>query len=299
MLDYSQLGALLAVAETGTYEGAARELNVSSFAVKQRIKTLESKLGVKLIESSPTHPSRIGRVLCDHTRQVKDLEDKVIEEHRHVGIEGNREDGDLQALPIAVCEEAFTEWFADVLGDLEKIDPSPTIDVKPAPKTEIVGMMRSGEVMAAISHHTQDIYGFKTYPLGEISYYAVASPDFVAEHFAEGVTGEALAKAKCYRFCGNDDLAYEWVDQMIGKPTKLRIVRHPSSDGSLQACKMGRAWAMHPLYRIKDALASGELVELDPDVMIKRPLFWHVTGTMADTLKPMSFTIRQKAKSLL
>lgn len=299
MLDYSQLHALLAVAETGTYEGAARELNVSSFAVKQRIKTLESKLGVKLIESSPTRPSRIGRVLCDHTRQVKDLEDKVIEEHRQDGLEASGEDGDPQVLRIAVCEETFAEWFADVLGDLEKIEPSPTIDVRPAPKTKIVGLMRSGEVVAAMSHHTQDIYGFKTYPLGDISYHAVASPDYVAEHFADGVTADTLAKAKCYRFCGNDDLAYEWVDQLIGKPTKLRIVRHPSSDGSLQACKMGNAWAMHPFYRIKDALASGELVELHPDVMITRPLFWHVTGTMADTLKPMSFTIRQKAKSLL
>ena len=34
MLDYSQLGALLAVSETGSYEGAARKLNVTSFAVR-------------------------------------------------------------------------------------------------------------------------------------------------------------------------------------------------------------------------------------------------------------------------
>lgn len=299
MLDYSQLGALLAVVETGTYEGAARELNVSSFAVKQRIKTLEGKLGVKLIEPSPTRPSHIGRVLCDHTRQVRDLENKVIEEHRQDGLQASGEDGDPQVLRIAVCEETFAEWFADVLGDLERIDPSPTIDVRPSPKSEIVGLMRSGDVVAAMSHHSQDIYGFKTYPLGEITYHAVASPDYIAEHFPYGVTTEALATAKCYRFCGNDDLAYEWVDQMIGKPTKLRIVRYPSSDGSLKACKIGHVWAMHPYYRIKDALESGELVEFNPDVTIKRALFWHVTGSMADTLKPMSFTIRQKAKSLL
>jgi len=299
MLDYNQLSALLAVVETGTYEGAARKLNVSSFAVKQRIKTLEAKLDVKLIESSPTRPSRMGRVLCDHTREVCALENKVIEEHRLDNLEGAKDDSDLQILRIAVCEEAFAELFADLLDDLEKIDHRASIDVKPISKTEIVGIMRSGEVVAAMSHHSQDIYGFKTYPLGEITYHAVASPEYISRYFADGINAEALNTAKCYRFCGNDDLAYDWIDALIGKPTKLRMMRYPSSDGCLKACKIGQAWAMHPYYRIKDDLASGELVELNAGVTVKRPLFWHVTGSMVDMLKPITFSIRQKAKSIL
>ena len=256
MLDYVQLGALLAVEETGTYEGAARELNVTSFAIKQRIKTLEAKLGIKVVESNPTRTSRMGRVLCDHTRQVRALEEKVIEEHRQDGLEGARDDNQLHNLSIAVCDEIFTDWFIDTLGELDKMEGRPTIKVAPAPKPEIIELMRSGEVVAAISHHSQEVYGFKTYELGQLVFRAVASPDYMSNHFPDGVTQEALAKATCYRFCGNDDFAYDWVDQVIGKPTKLRIVRYPSSDGSLKACKIGRVWAMHPAYRVDDAIAS-------------------------------------------
>ena len=40
MLDYPQLRALLAIDETGTFEGSARELNVISFAVSS-VQTIE------------------------------------------------------------------------------------------------------------------------------------------------------------------------------------------------------------------------------------------------------------------
>lgn len=292
MFDYNQLGALLAVEENGTYEGAARELNVSGFAVKQRIKTLETKLGVKLLETSPTRASKIGRILCDHTREVRALEEKVIEEHRQDCLNGNF-DRVIQALPIAVCDEIFAEWFVDTL------DRSPALDIAPAPRTQIVELMRCGEVIAALSHHTQEIHGFKSYLLGKLTYRAVANPQYVERHFPDGISAAALSKAPCYRFCGVDDLALDWTENVIGKPTRLRIIRYPSADGSLKACLEGSVCALHPDYRVQDALASGSLKELTPGTDIQRPLFWHVTGTMVDTLKPITMSIRGIAKSLL
>lgn len=299
MFDYTQLHALLAVEETGTYEGAARELNVTSFAVKQRIKTLEAKLGVRLVESSPTRTSEVGRILCGHTREVRALEEKVIEDHRQDCLDEGKEEGLLRTFPIAVCDEVFSEWFVEALDEIEKFDPVPTVDISLAPRKEIVSWMQTGKVIASLSHHDQDIYGFKSYPLGQIEYRAVASPDYFARVFEDGVTAEALTKAPCYRFCGNDDLAYEWVERVIGKPTKLQITRYPSSDGALKACMTGRIWSMHPTYRIADALASSDLIELIPQTTVARPLVWHVTGAMVETLKPFTSIIRQTAKSVL
>ena len=299
MLDYSQLAALLAVDETGTYEGAARELNLTSFAVKQRIKTLEAKLGVRLVETSPTRPSKIGHILCDHTREVRALEDTVIAEHRQDCLRDKQIDHQQRALPIAVCDEIFAEWFVDALGELLTMEASPTIEVFVAAKPEIVNLMRSGEVVACLSHTCQDISGFKSYPIGEVTYRAVASPEFIAHHFADGVTQATLSRAPCYRFCSNDDLAYHWIEKVFGKPTKLRIIRYPSSEGSLRACQNGRVWAMHPAFRVKAKIASGDLVELIEEITVKHRLFWHVTGSMTDAIKPITNIVRQSAKSTL
>lgn len=299
MLDYSQLSALLAVDESGTYEGAARELHVTSFAVKQRIKTLEAKLGVKLIDGGPTRPSKVGRILCDHTRKVRILEEGVIEEHRQDCLEEARQEEYSGTIHVAVCDEVFADWFIDALDALEQIETRPTIDVSPAPPATTVQMMRSGNVVAAITHHSQEVFGFKSYSLGTLSYCAVASPDYVARHFKEGITAETLAKAPCYRFCGNDDLAYEWVDKVMGKSTRIPITRYPSADGSLKACLEGHVWAMHPRYRVDRALASGDLIEILPNTGVERALCWLVAGAMTDTLKPITTIIRNHAMSLL
>ena len=268
-------------------------------ALKQRIKTLESKLGVKLVDSSPTRPSKIGRVLCDHTREVSALEDAVIEEHRQDCLRDNQIEDQQRALPIAVCDEVFAEWFVDALDELLAMEASPSVKVFTAAKSEIVNLMRSGDIVACLSHTSRDISGFKSYPLGEVSYRAVTSPEFMAHHFKSGVTQETLSRAPCYRFCGNDDLAYSWVEMVIGMPTKLPIIRYPSSEGSLRACLKGRVWAIHPDFCVKAELASGGLVELIDGKTVQRYLFWQVTDAMTDTLKPITNVIRQAAKSTL
>ena len=47
--DYPLLEALAAVAREGTFEAAARSLNITQSAVSQRVKLLEEKAGAVLI----------------------------------------------------------------------------------------------------------------------------------------------------------------------------------------------------------------------------------------------------------
>lgn len=60
---YSKLYALLAVEEAGTFEAAARVLNLFSFAVVQRIKALEAQMDVTLVDRAPTRTSKAGKAL--------------------------------------------------------------------------------------------------------------------------------------------------------------------------------------------------------------------------------------------
>ena len=59
-----QLAALEAVADTGAFEAAARRLAVSTSAVSQRIRALESALGRVLVRrGSPSTPTPDGEVV--------------------------------------------------------------------------------------------------------------------------------------------------------------------------------------------------------------------------------------------
>lgn len=75
MIDYSALKAVAMVVQTGTFEKAARALNVTPSAISQRVKHLEERLGVVLIErGSPCTATEKGDWLCRHIEQVGMLE---------------------------------------------------------------------------------------------------------------------------------------------------------------------------------------------------------------------------------
>ena len=277
MLDYLQLEALLAVDETGTYEGAARDLNLSAFAVNQRIKTLEAKLGVELIERCPTRTTELAKVLCAHTRQVRNLEGEVIEQHRIDRLEDAKDGPDFK---IAIVNESFTNWFLNVLADKQIPPERPRLDIQLTNQKHTNELMRSGDVVGALTHNAKNIYGFKTYELGAMNYRAVASPGFIKENFPEGITQVTLSKAPCLRANESDVGIHDWVELALGKSVHLPIYRHPSIHGTLKACIDGHVWAVLPETTIGSHLKTGELADLMKDTPLVRNLYWHVAGTV-------------------
>lgn len=292
MLDYSQLEALLAVEETGTFEGAARELNLSSFAVIQRIKTLEGKLGVVLIERGPTRTTDVGKILCAHTREICALEERVVEQHR---IDSLAASNGSPTLSIAVSDENIADWFVPILEPSAIATHIPHIDVQLFNQSEALNLMRSGHVVAALNHQSQIVYGFKSLKIGSVSYRAVASPAYMSEHFSESVSEDALSKAPSLRYCGNDTRAQNWVEQIFGKPINLLIYRHPSNDGALKACLEGKVWTVLIESAVKEHIECGRLVELIPNTPVSREIYWHVAGNMIETVRPITRGLREQA----
>ena len=75
MLDYSSLAAVATVVQEGSFERAARVLNVTPSAISQRIKLLEERLGTVLVaRGQPCTATDTGRLLCRHIEQVAMLE---------------------------------------------------------------------------------------------------------------------------------------------------------------------------------------------------------------------------------
>ncbi|GBH23948.1 hypothetical protein BvRS1_09970 [Burkholderia vietnamiensis] len=67
MLDYALLDALAAVIRPGSFERAAKELNVTPSAVSQRVKLLEERVGSVLVKrGQPGVATPSGALLCRH-----------------------------------------------------------------------------------------------------------------------------------------------------------------------------------------------------------------------------------------
>src|SRR5438445_13687512 len=78
MLDYPSLAAVAAVVREGSFERAARALNVTPSAISQRVKQLEDRLGgVLTVRGQPCTATEMGRLICRHVEQVGMLEHKL------------------------------------------------------------------------------------------------------------------------------------------------------------------------------------------------------------------------------
>src|SRR3954471_101970 len=69
---------LVAIADHGTFEAAARALHVTPSAVSQRIRALESQVGRVVVQRpTPCRPTQGGEVLDRVARQTRLLHDEV------------------------------------------------------------------------------------------------------------------------------------------------------------------------------------------------------------------------------
>src|SRR5512147_579935 len=100
-LQPAQLAALVAIADHGTFEAAARHLHVTPSAVSQRIRALESSVGQVVVRrSTPCEPTDAGRTLLRLARQTQLLHDEVRDALAH----GHRDHVDL---PVAVNADSL------------------------------------------------------------------------------------------------------------------------------------------------------------------------------------------------
>ncbi|HHB1427548.1 TPA: LysR family transcriptional regulator [Serratia odorifera] len=77
---FKKIDTFLAVVETGSFEGAAKKLFITSSAVSLRIRALESEVGTSLLlRRRPCIPTPQGRIFYRHASQFQQV--KQLMEH--------------------------------------------------------------------------------------------------------------------------------------------------------------------------------------------------------------------------
>ncbi|OIN08528.1 LysR family transcriptional regulator ArgP [Oceanisphaera psychrotolerans] len=269
-LDYKLLAALDKVVSEQSFERAARLLHLTQSAVSQRIKQLELRLAQPLlIRSQPPRPTEAGRQLLAHYRQVSQLENALMAEllpdapQKPLGV------------TIATNADSLATWLIPALTPLLHSHPI-ELNLLVEDESRTLDKLKSGEAFGAISLSDEPLPGCRCDWLGQMDYILVATPEFKARYFADGIGLDALRRAPAVAFDQKDDMHARYITQHFGLAAgdyPCHTVR--SSEAFVAIARAGAAYCLNPRLMIADDLAQGRLVELYPQGTLIQPLYWH------------------------
>jgi LysR family transcriptional regulator (chromosome initiation inhibitor) len=294
MLDYPSLAAVAAVVREGSFERAAQALKVTPSAISQRVKQLEERLGsVLIIRGQPCTPTDTGRLLCCHVEQVGLLEQELRSALPRLARTGTADD--RVTVRVAVNADSLDTWFIDAVSQFTAQGDG-LIDVALDDQEHTVEWLRSGEVLAAVTAHSQPVQGCNSIPLGKLNYLAVASPEFTQRYFPAGVTVAALAKAPSLRFNRKDQLQAQWVRRVCRRALDIPTHWFPATQAFTNASLAGIGWGMNPEALVREHLKSGALVELVPGRALAVPLYWQHTRLQVPVLGRLTRAVVEAAR---
>ena len=297
MLDYPAMRAAALVVQTGSFEKAAQALHVTPSAVSQRIKQLEERLGVVLIvRGNPCVATEKGEWLCRHMDHVGMLESELFRQLPALAEAGAAQE--RVTLNIATNADSLGTWFLDAVSKFTG-GSDYLVNIAVDDQDHTVEWLRGGRVLAAVTAHAKPVQGCRVLALGVLRYHATASPDFMARHFAGGVTPAALARAPGLTFNQKDRLQASWVRKVLGEDIAYPTHWLPSTDGFVKASLSGMGWGLNPVQLVGDHLKTGRLVEVVPGTPLDIPLYWQVNRLAAERLGVLTSHVVETARGVL
>ncbi|GMG93083.1 LysR family transcriptional regulator ArgP [Cupriavidus metallidurans] len=295
MLDYAALSALAVVIREGSFERAARALNVTPSAISQRIRLLEERVGCALVvRDQPCRATETGRRLCQHVDRVRLLEQELQGALPALAPEGVTR----VALPVAVNADSLATWAAPAIATFAAAHPV-LMEVAVDDQDHTTEWLRSGAVLAAVTGTGRPAAGCNSRPLGAMRYLAAASPAFMQRYFADGVGAGTLAEAPSLVFNTKDELQVRWARRLCHRHVELPRHTLPSSQAFVTAALAGMGWGLHPQALVAPYLANGTLVELVPGAPLDVPLHWQYARAASGLLDGLSREVLAAARAAL
>ena len=282
-LNPAQLDALVAIADHGSFEAAARRLRITPSAVSQRIRALESATGQVLISrGTPCRPTPPGEWLVRLGRQTRLLYDEASQAlNATTPVE----------LPVAVNADSLAVWFREVLAEVARWD-STAIRLLVVDQGYSQELLRSGDVLAAVTSDPAPVQGCTAEPLGALRYVPAAAPWF-ARRWRRGDSPD-WAAMPVVNFNDKDDLQGDLLRRHgIGELPPV-VHQIPSTADFFRSVLIGLGWGMLPEPQARAELAAGRLELLSSDV-IDVPLHWQRWRLDSPRLAALTNAVRTAA----
>ena len=286
-----QLAALVAVLDEGSFEGAARRLSVTPSAVSQRIKALEDRLGqVLILRHSPCTATPAGERLLRSVQQMRLLEAEALQ-----AFQVDDDGAAPTSVAIAVNADSLATWFLSALTNLHE-QHRLLFDIRVEDQDHSTDLLRDGSVLGAITASARPVQGCNVSKLGVMRYLPVASPAFVARHFAQGLDAISLGKAPMLVFNRKDALQWRFMHRVTRARLAPPMHYLPSSTAFVEGAALGLGWAMAPGSMLTKSFAEGALKPIAPDHWLDVPLYWQHWSIRSNTLSTVTKALLQAAR---
>ncbi|MER0090543.1 MULTISPECIES: ArgP/LysG family DNA-binding transcriptional regulator [Corynebacterium] len=282
------LETLLAIVEEGSFEVAASVLGISPSAVSQRIKALEASTGRVLVRrANPVGATEAGEILVQAARRMALVQ---AETDARLGQRLAR-----VPLSVAINSDSLATWFTQVLSDTaQRGDVALRIRIEDEART--LAMLRRGDVLGAVTREHSPVSGCDSTFLGIMRYFAVAAPH-IAERFHAGqLTWETMPLVG---YGPNDQVLDDAMrDRFIDSHVvRARVSQIPSSEGYLEAVRVGLGWGLLPQAQAQPLVESQELLLLD-DHQLDIDLYWQRWRLESEVLSDLTRSVINAAAAL-
>lgn len=170
-LTLAQIEAFYWIARLGTFQEAAKQLNLSQPTVSLRVRDLESALGTRLFErlGRGVRLSHEGAALLEHAATLVNAA-RCIEEQAGAGepVEG--------MLRIGVQETFALVCLPELLDILNRDYPALRLDLDIATSPPLAGRLDARKIDLAFFVNAEDSPRFRVLPLGKYDVVLAASP---------------------------------------------------------------------------------------------------------------------------
>ena len=286
-LNPGQLDALVAIADHGSFDAAARQLHITPSAVSQRVRALEATAGQVLISrGTPCRPTPHGEWLVRLGRQTRFLYTEAAQALTTAA---------AVELPVAVNADSLASWFRDVLA-VATTWAGTSIRLRVEDQGYSQELLRRGDVLAAVTSDPTAVQGCSVDSLGALRYLPAAAPA-VAARWRRGAAPDWAAMPVVI-FNDKDDLQHELLRRHGVEQSPPVVHQVPSTADFYAAIRMGLGWGMLPEAQARADLAAGELVRLSGDV-IDIPLHWQRWRLDSPKLAALTAAVRVAASQLL
>jgi LysR family transcriptional regulator (chromosome initiation inhibitor) len=280
--------ALVAIADHGTFDAAARALHVTPSAVSQRIRALEREVGrVVVRRSAPCEPTEAGAALVRLGRQVRLLDDEV---RAALADEVGRVD-----VTVAINADSLATWFRDVLEEVGARDDL-ALRLVVEDQAYSAELLRAGEALAAVTSDPLTVQGCRSEHLGFLRYRPAATPALAARwRKGRGIDWQRMPVVV---FNAKDALQHEVLrDRGVTEPDAVHLV--PTSADFHEAVRRGLGWGMLPEPQLLPDLAAGRLVTIAGRTRHDVHLHWQRWRIDSAALATLSDAVRRASSAHL
>jgi LysR family transcriptional regulator (chromosome initiation inhibitor) len=283
--------AFRAVIESGSFEQAAVRLHLTSPAISQRVRALESMLGNALVvRSRPARATRTGQLLMRYLRRAQLLETDLATEL------AVQQDAPL-TLVLALNADSVGTWFFPALSEMlirEKV----LLDLTVEDQDHTYMLLETGLAIGCISTEPKPMRGCLAERLGVMTYWLVAAPDFGRRWFPDGVTREAARDAPLLAHTHKDTLQSSFLQQKLGLPEGAYPCHYiPGAQSHFNAIRHGLGYGLVPALLL-DA-QTFKMTVLAPADPVQVALYWHTWKVQSPRMEHISQHIISAAQKML